>query len=71
MASQYLIQVIHKESGDVVRWAPGLEIEKQFEDELLDRVKARGVGVGRSTTHVLDDVQTALRGLLHDLKRQV
>ena len=71
MASQYLIQVVHKESGKVVRWAPGLEIEKQFEDELLDRVKAKGVGVGRSTTHVLADVQTALQELLHDLKKQV
>lgn len=71
MASEFLIQVIHVTTGEVVRWAPGLDVEKQFETELLDRVKAKGVGVARTTSHVLQDVQEALRELLFDLKKQV
>lgn len=70
-ASQYLIQVINRKTGVVVAWAPGLRVEKQFESELLDRVRAKGVGVGRTEAHVLVDVRDALRELLYDLKSQV
>lgn len=70
MASSYLIQVIHKASGEVVRWGPGLKVESDFEDSLIERVKAKGVGV-RMTAHVLTDVRNALRELLHDLKAKV
>jgi len=71
MASQYKIAVIFKDTGEVVSWAPGLSVERDFEVELLNRIKAKGVGVGRTTAHVLDDVRDALRELLYDLKRQV
>jgi len=71
MASDFLIQVVEKSTGHCVSWAPGLEVEKQFEEELLDRVRAKGVGIGRSTTHVLEDVKLALRELLYDLKSRV
>ena len=69
--SAYLIQVIHKDTGDVVRWAPGLEVEKDFEKELIDRVLAKGVGILRTGNQVATSVRTALRELLHDLKAQV
>jgi hypothetical protein len=69
--SEFLIQVVHKTTGAVVSWEPGREVEYQFETELLSRVAAKGVGMARTTTHVLDDVRTALRELLYDLKRRV
>ena len=71
MPSDFLIQVIHKSTGEVVRWAPGLEVEKEFETELLNRVRAKGVGLFRSETHVVKDVIGALRELLFDLKKAV
>lgn len=71
MASDFLIQVVHKATGDVVSWAPGLEVEKEFETELLNRVRAKGVGLFRTEAHVIDDVAVALRELLFDLKKAV
>ena len=71
MVSEFKIQVVHVTSGKVVSWAPGLEVEKQFETELLERVKAKGVGVLRTEAHVLEDVRTALKELLFELKSRV
>lgn len=69
--SEFLIQVVHRDTGDVVSWAPGLEIEKQFETELIARVQRKGVGILRTSAHVAEDLRTALRELLFDLKSQV
>ena len=71
MESEYLIAVIHKATKKAVEWAPGLAVEKEFEQEFLDRLSAKGVGRLRSTSHVIADARSALRELLHDLKSQV
>lgn len=71
MPSDYLIQVVHKASGSVVQWEPGLRLEQEFEDELLLRVKAKGVGLTRTEIHVLADIRAAVRELLYDLKSRV
>jgi len=71
MASEFKIQVVHASNGMVVEWAPGLSVEKDLETELLARIKAKGVGVGRTSAHVLEDVKAALRELLYELKSQV
>jgi hypothetical protein len=69
--SNYLIQVVHRETGKVVSWAPGLDVEKQLVSELVDRVRAKGVGILRTTEHVARDVHAALEELLYDLKSRV
>lgn len=69
--SDYLIQVVHRASGQVVEWAPGHVVEKEFEQELLNRVRAKGVGMLRPTEHVVKDVLSALEELIFDLKKQV
>ena len=71
MPSSFKIQVIHADTGKVVSWAPGMEVEKNLIMELRAKVKARGVGVGRTTAHVLDDVEAALKELLYELKSLV
>jgi hypothetical protein len=71
MASKYLIQVVSKKTGKVVEWAPGLAVERQFEDEICNRVAAKGVGIARTTAHVVADVRAAVEELLHDLKSDV
>ena len=35
MASEYIIQVAHKITKEVVTWAPGLRIEREFEKHSL------------------------------------
>ena len=71
MASEYLIQVVHKSTGKVVEWAPGLAVEKQLVDELGNRVRAKGVGILKTTEQVVTAVKSALDELLYDLKSLV
>ena len=71
MASEYVIQVVHEKMGKVVEWAPGLAVERQFITDLCNRVAAKGVGVGRTTAHVVADVKAALEELLHEMKSEV
>ena len=67
----YLIQVVNKTSGSVVQWAPGSNVEKDLIRELVERVRAKGVGVFRTEAHVTSDIKTAIEELLYDLKAQV
>lgn len=72
MKSEYVIQIVHAPTGQVARsWAPGLEVEKQFVEELVNRVKAKGVGVFRTEAHVLADLKLAIKELLRELKEDV
>lgn len=69
--SEYVIQVVHIKSGAVVQWAPGLAVEQDFEGELCRRVRERGVGLARTTNHVVEDVKQAFRELMQSLKAKV
>ena len=69
--SDYKIQVVHIQTGAVVEWAPGLKAEADLVAELSTRVRAKGVGVGRTSNHVILDVVNALQELLFDLKTLV
>lgn len=73
MASDYLLQIIHKHDGMVVgcAWEPGLAVEVALIDDLVARVEAKGVGVGRTEAHVLADVRAAMTELLVALKTKV
>jgi len=71
MASDYVMQIVHKHDGTVVEWAPGLAVETEHIENLCARVKAKGVGVGRTEAHVIADVKTALREMLRELKGRV
>ncbi len=71
MASKYVIQVASKKTGKVYEWAPGLAAERELEDEICNRVAAKGVGIVRTTAHVIADVRAAIEELLHDLKLDV
>lgn len=71
MASDFLMVIRRIPSGQTVEFAPGLAVESQLLDELCDRVRAKGVGVGRTEDHVIADVREAFNELFHDLKKQV
>lgn len=71
MPSDYVIQVVDTRTGLVAEWAPGLKVERQLITDLSTRVASKGVGIGRTTKHVVQDVQTALIELLHELKSEV
>ena len=71
MASDYLVQIVHRETGKVAEWAPGLRVETEFVENVCERVRQKGVGFVRTEAHVIADVRQAIRELLHDLKAQV
>ena len=72
MASEYVVQIVHKASKQVVKsWDPGLLVEKEFEQEIVARVREKGVGVFRTEAHVLRDVREAIREVLYELKVMV
>lgn len=70
MASEYVLRILHLPTNQDVQWAPGREVESNIVDELCNRVAAKGVGIGRTTSHVVTDVRTAMNELLFDLKSQ-
>ena len=71
MASAFIVQIAHRADGVVVEWAPGLRAEVELIENLCARVKAKGVGVGRSEAHVVQDVHDAFVELLRDLKSSI
>jgi len=70
--ARYLLQVWDTERNAVVTsWAPGGPVETELVTHLCERVRVKGVGLGRTEAHVVSDVQHAFEELLHDLKRRV
>lgn len=55
----------------VKSWAPGLDVEKQFVDEIVDRVFGKQVGVFTSKKKVQQRVKEVVEEMLFELKSQV
>lgn len=72
MLSAYTLQIVHDPSGEVVAsWKGRDPEESRLADELANRVATKGVGLGRTTDHVMADVRAAFDEMLLELKRQV
>ena len=63
-SSEYRIQIVAKDNMRVIAWAPGMDMERDLIEEICARVKAKGVGSFKTTTHVIEDVRAAIRELL-------
>lgn len=71
MPSQFVIRVVDLMTDEFVEWAPGKAVEKQLVDDLCTRVASKGVGITRTTAHVVADVRAAMDELLYELKLNV
>jgi len=72
MASAYRVQIIHAATAEVVyRELPGEAVEADLVENICQRVRAKGVGIGRTEAHVLADVKAAIAEVLYDLKKRV
>ena len=69
--SDYRLQIIHINTGRVVSWAPGRLAETDVIEDLLARVKAKGVGLGRSEASVIGRIREAFGEMLYELKSKV
>jgi hypothetical protein len=52
-------------------WTPGSPTEAAFVDTLCQRIAESGVGIGRTTAHVLTDVRASFEAQVRELKRRV
>jgi hypothetical protein len=68
--SEFRIRVTHV-SGRNAILVPGGQGERDLVADILARVKAKGVGVGRTEAHVLADVEAALNDALYAIKAEV
>lgn len=71
MASEFLIQIVHKDTGKVIDWSPGLLAEKEFVEELCTRVSQKDIGITKTKAQVKAAVQESVKELLYDLKSKV
>jgi hypothetical protein len=69
--SQFRLQIVDKAGKVTKGWQPGDRVETELVDELCARVKAKGVGLGRTEAHVLADLRLAFAELLYELKARV
>lgn len=71
MSSRYLMQIVDRQTEQVVSFEPGQRVEKDFVDDCVSRTIAKGVGVGRSAAHVEQDMRQGIEEAIHDLKSRV
>lgn len=71
MPSKYLLQIVHRTSGEVVQFEPGLSTEINFIDDCVQRILSKGVGVFRTNKHVEQDIRDGINEAVHSLKLKV
>jgi hypothetical protein len=71
MPSRYLMQIVDRQTEEVVSFEPGQRVETNFVDDCVNRTMAKGVGVGRSSAHVERDMRDGIEEAIHDLKSKV
>lgn len=68
--SDYRLQIVHLPTGRVVtEWEPGLRVEKEFVEQIVDEVV--GVGIMRTEARVKDVVRHSILKVLRELKSRV
>jgi hypothetical protein len=71
MASDYRLQIVRRDGALVYTMEPGGKAERDIVEDLVARVKAKGIGAGRSEKHVLGAVRAAFDELMYDLKATI
>ena len=68
--SRFAIRIIRLD-GHPIYLRPGAQGERDLKSAILASVEARGVGFGRTTTHVLKDISDAIDECIMNLKSEV
>lgn len=71
MASRYLMQVIDRQTGEVVQFEPGRAIEAGFVDACVALSVRRDVGFGRTTRQVARAIRLGVEEAIEHLKLRV
>lgn len=71
MASQFLLAIIERDSGQVLSWEPGAPLEADLAAALSDKMLARPVGIATTRAQVAQQAAEALREIIRELKQRV
>lgn len=71
MASRFLLQVLDRKSGDVVQFEPGQRVESEFVTDCVNHIVRLGVGLGRTSAHVAQDVRQGIEEVMFELKAKI
>lgn len=71
MASQFLLQIIHRDTGKIVTLEPGGPVEVQLVTELSKKLLDKRVGVFTTRAQVAKVVEDCLKDIIYSLKKQI
>lgn len=71
MASHYLLQIIERDSGKVVRLEPGGPVETQLVSDLSSKLLEKRVGFFTTKAKVVAIVEESLKEIIKNLKRKI
>lgn len=67
----FLLQIVDKLHNEVVQFEPGLSVEINFIDDCVTRAISKGIGLGRTSNHVAQDIRDAIEESIYELKLKV
>ncbi len=65
------MQIVDRETGNVVQFEPGMSVESQFIEDCVTNIAFLGVGFGRTTAHVAQDVRNGIESTILSLKTRI
>ncbi len=71
MTSRFYMQIVDKKTGEAVQFEPGLTVEKDFVEDCVKCIVARGVGLGRTSAHVAEDIRQGIVESIRELKLRI
>lgn len=71
MASQFLLQIIERNSGKIVTLEPGGPVEVELVAELAKRLQEKRVGIFTTRAQVAKVVEDTLKDMIYELKRKI
>lgn len=71
MASEFLLQIVWRETGEVVQMEPGGAVEVDLVNDLTERLLEQPVGVFTTRAGVSKIVGQTLRDAIHALKQRI
>lgn len=71
MASQFLLQIVDRNSGKVIKMEPGGPVEREIVADLTKRILDKPIGVFSTKTQVARIVEDCFNELILELKKQI
>ena len=71
MASRFLMQIVDRQTGEIIQYEPGRRAEILFVEDCIERIVELGVGFGRTQKHVVTDIRAGIESAILALKAKI